>query len=263
MTEVIWAPAKLTVSLHVVGRRDDGYHLLDAEMVTLDLADRLEISAGATSLSMEAQGHTRAENVSIGDDNLVVRALNAVQREARIVLHKSIPVGGGLGGGSADAGAILRWAGGVTPAVAARLGADVPFCMSGGRARVEGIGEVLTPLPFLARSFTLLVPPVFVDTAAVYRAHDALVDEGNPLANDVVNDLSAAALVVAPELGRWRSLFAEAAGSEVHLAGSGSTWWVEGHPDALLGLETLRLDGVGAPLFFTDTVPQGWQGPTT
>ena len=153
------ALAKLTLSLHVTGVRTDGYHLLDAEMVTVDLADSLEFSEGD---GLEVAG-AAAEAVPGGDDNLVRRALLAVGRRAAVRLTKRIPAGAGLGGGSADAAAVLRWAGCRDLSVAATLGADVPFCLVGGRARVSGVGEVVDPLPFDAvagRTFTLLIPAV-------------------------------------------------------------------------------------------------------
>src|SRR6185295_8964358 len=98
---VEFARAKLTLSLRVVGVRDDGYHLIDAEMVTLDLADTLEINDGD---GLDVVG---APDVDAGDDNLVRRALRAAHRTAHVTLTKRIPAGGGLGGGSADAAAIL------------------------------------------------------------------------------------------------------------------------------------------------------------
>jgi 4-diphosphocytidyl-2-C-methyl-D-erythritol kinase len=162
--------------------------------------------------------------VPVGDSNLIRRALKAVGRSASVRLRKNIPVGGGLGGGSADAAAVLRWAGVGDLAVAASLGADVPFCLVGGRARVGGIGEVVEPLAFESRSFTLLTPPLFVSTPAVYRAWDEL---GGPV-GDGPNDLEAAALVVEPTLAVWRDRLGEATGQTPVLAGSGSTWFVEG-----------------------------------
>src|SRR3954453_10994246 len=152
------APAKLTVSLRITGVRDDGYHLLDAEMVTLDLADELELTEGDGLDIVGASGL----DVSAGEDNLVRRALAAVGRTAHVTLTKRIPAGAGLGGGSADAAAVLRWAGCDDLDLAASLGADVPFCLVGGRARVRGIGEVVDPLPFVERTFTLLTPPLHV-----------------------------------------------------------------------------------------------------
>ena len=96
-------------------------------------------------------------------------------------MDKRIPAGGGLGGGSADAAAVLRWAGcdDLRPSPS-RLGADVPFCLVGGRARVTGIGEVVEPLPPLARAVTLVVPPLAVSTPAVYRAWDELGGPDGP-----------------------------------------------------------------------------------
>ena len=212
------APAKLTLSLRVVGVRDDGYHLLDAEMVTVDLCDELTFSEGD---GFEVVG---AADVPVDDSNLVRQALAAVGRTADVALLKRIPAGAGLGGGSADAAAVLRWAGCRDVGVAAALGADVPFCVVGGRARVSGVGEVVEPLAFEARSFTLLTPPLHVSTPAVYRAWDSL---GGPTA-DGPNDLEPAALVVEPRLAEWRERLGSATGASPVLAGSGSTWFVEG-----------------------------------
>ena len=213
------ALAKLTLGLRVTGVRPDGYHELDAEMVTVDLADELTFTAGA---GLEVTGPA-AGGVPV-DGNLVQRALGAVGRSARVRLHKVIPAGAGLGGGSADAAAVLRWAGVDDLAVAASLGADVPFCLIGGRARVRGVGEVVEPLPDEARAFTLLVPPLHVSTPAVYAAWDRL---GGPTA-DGPNDLEPAALAVEPRLAAARDELGERTGCVPVLAGSGSTWFVEG-----------------------------------
>ena len=246
---VVLAPAKLTLSLRVTGVRADGYHLLDAEMVSLDLADELTFSEGTGLEVIDARPGAGVSSVPApaaaagtglrpgvpaapglppgvpaGDDNLVFRALRAVGRDAHVRLVKRIPAGGGLGGGSADAAAVLRWAGNDDVALAARLGADVPFCLRGGRAHVSGIGDGLDPLPFVERTFTLATPPFGCSTAAVYRAWDAL---GGPTAPGP-NDLEPAALSVEPGLARWRDRLGEATGQAPMLAGSGSTWYVEG-----------------------------------
>jgi 4-diphosphocytidyl-2-C-methyl-D-erythritol kinase len=217
MPSTVRALAKLTRSLRVTGVRADGLHLVDAEMVTVDLADRLTFSDGD---GLDVVGH----DVEAGADNLVARALRAVGRTAHVRLDKRIPVGGGLGGGSADAAAVLRWAGCTDLDVAASLGADVPFCLVGGRARVTGVGERLEPLTFEDRVFTLLTPPFGCPTAAVYAAWDDLggpTDEGQ-------NDLEPAALRVEPRLAAWRDRLGDATGITPTLAGSGSTWYVEG-----------------------------------
>ena len=231
--EVLAAPAKLTLSLRITGRRPDGYHLIEAEMVTLDLADRLVVEPGDGLIIVDAgaavtPGSPAApathRDVPVGSENLVTLALALVGRRARVTLHKAIPAGAGLGGGSADAAAILRWAGFGDEGRAAQLGADVAFCLRGGRANVRGIGQIIEPLAFEPRTFTLRTPPFGCSTAAVYRAWDEL---GGP-AGPAGNDLEAAALVVEPRLARVRDELAEATGQRPRLAGSGSTWFVEG-----------------------------------
>jgi 4-diphosphocytidyl-2-C-methyl-D-erythritol kinase len=182
---VVLAPAKLTVSLRITGVRDDGLHLIDAEMVTLDLADELYFGEGD---GLEIVPAAAGLPVPYGPDNLVARALARIGRRAAVRLHKRVPAGAGLGGGSADAAAVLRWAGVSDLALAVELGADVPFCLVGGRARVRGIGEVVEPLAHADRTYTLLVPPFGCATGAVYAAWD---DLGGPVA-DGPNDLEPA-----------------------------------------------------------------------
>jgi 4-diphosphocytidyl-2-C-methyl-D-erythritol kinase len=251
------APAKLTLSLSVLGRRPDGFHDLSAEMVSVDLADVLEMDPEGDGLVVVGSEGGSPEDVGAGPDNLVRRALAAVGRRAGVRLVKRIPAGGGLGGGSSDAAAVLRWAGCHDPGVAASVGADVPFCVVGGRAKVGGIGDRVSPLAFEPRQFVLLVPPFGVDTAAAYAAWDDL----GP-GDDAANDLTAAALAVAPDLARWRDLLAEVTGRRPVLAGSGSTWFVEGSPAdvGLEGRQGLELDGVAGRLIAVRTVPAGWAG---
>jgi 4-diphosphocytidyl-2-C-methyl-D-erythritol kinase len=218
------AEAKLTRSLRITGVRADGYHLIDAEMVTLDLADELTFADGE---GITVTGPFAA-GVPTDASNLVARALLAVGRRAHVTVHKAIPNQAGLGGGSADAAAVLRWAGVTDVAVAARLGADVAFCVRGGRARVTGIGDELVPLPFEPATYTLLTPPALgCDTAAIYRRWDAM---GGPTA-DGPNDLEPAALAEVPELAHWRDRLGDATGETPTLAGSGSTWFVPGAHD--------------------------------
>jgi 4-diphosphocytidyl-2-C-methyl-D-erythritol kinase len=255
------APAKLTLSLEVTGVRPDGYHEIRAEMVALDLADELEFEEGASGLTVEAETGLRGADLAV--DNLVVRALRATGRRAGVHLTKRIPVGGGLGGGSADAAAVLRWAGTADPAVALGLGADVPFCLAGGRALVEGVGERVTPLPFEARSFLLLVPPFGVDTASVYGAWDqGRAGGGADRGHGPGNDLTDAALAVEPRLAAWREALRELVGAEPRLAGSGSTWFVEGGPvgAGTVALHQLRVGAERGRLVRAVTVPAGWDG---
>ena len=234
------APAKLTLSLRVTGTRPDGMHLIDAEMVTLDLHDVIEITTGT---GIELVGPERGSSPEDGS-NLAARAMSAAGSPGHLCIEKRIPAGAGLGGGSADAAAILRWAGINDPAVAARLGADVPFCVVGGRARISGIGEVIEPLDHIDRLVTLVTPAERCSTPEIYRRWDEMrgpVDPGG-------NDLTAAALAVVPSLAMVRDALGDTTGQVPRLAGSGSTWFVEGAYPAP-GRVVAR------------TVPTGWGGP--
>ncbi|MGA1362198.1 MAG: 4-(cytidine 5'-diphospho)-2-C-methyl-D-erythritol kinase [Ilumatobacteraceae bacterium] len=240
---VVDAPAKLTLSLCITGVRHDGYHLIDAEMVSLVLADTLEIE-DAPSISIEVDGPFAA-GVPVDRTNLVVRALETAGRTARVRITKNVPNGGGLGGGSSDAAAALRWAGFTGAEAASRLGADIPFCLVGGRARVTGIGENVQPLPFEPRDITLVVPPLHVSTPAVYARWDAMGGPRHPSGND----LTGAAMAVEPRLAQWRDRITAAAGTEPLLAGSGATWFLHGHHPGIAG----SLDG--AVVITTSTRP--------
>ena len=208
-------------------------------MVSLDLADEIHLMAlgedDREDASVEvldavrwcgAPGPTPDEAIAVvpsGPSNLVSKALALVGRRAAVSLVKHIPAGAGLGGGSSDAAAILRWAGNDDLLSAASLGADVPFCVHGGRALVRGIGEVLEPLEFEETGFVVCTPPLAVATSLVYQAFDEL---GAREATGP-NDLEAAAICVAPELAWWRALVADATASVPVLAGSGASWFVE------------------------------------
>lgn len=244
MTVVVRAPAKLTLSLRVLGRRPDGLHSIDAEMVSLDLADELRIEP-ADQTELQVQG-LAARGVVGGRRNLVTQALEAVGRTAMVQLVKKIPTGAGLGGGSSDAAAVLRWAECTELSVALGLGSDVPYCVVGGRARVRGTGESVEPLGFEERQFTLLTPPLQVSTPLVYGAWD---DLGGPTGENG-NDLEPAALVAEPGLQMWRDRLGDATGQVPRLAGSGSTWFVEG--------AFQDVQAPGALVFVARTVPAGW-----
>ncbi len=218
----LFAPAKLTWFLEVTGVRHDGYHLLRSEMLAVSLMDQLVLDETADYLRVVGP-----DSVPSDDSNLIRRALALMGRRAGVTLDKQIPTGGGLGGGSSDAAAILRWAGGVAPEVAATLGSDVPFCQLGGRALVEGVGEVVTPLAFEEREVTLFLADFGVSTPLVYRAYDEMVASGHRPSGD--NHLEAPACAVEPRLARLLQ-WARAQFATARLAGSGSTVFVEGHP---------------------------------
>jgi 4-diphosphocytidyl-2-C-methyl-D-erythritol kinase len=254
------APAKLTVSLAVTGVRADGLHQLRAEMVALNLADELRISAGPGGLTVSAGTGARVDALGPDRDNLIVLALAAVGRTADVHVVKRIPLGGGLGGGSSDAAAVLRWAGCDDVATALSLGSDVPFSLAGGRALVEGVGDVVTPLPYERREFVLLIPPFGVDTGRVYAAWDERHRAGRTETGS--NELTEAALMVEPRLTRWRDALGELGAGDPVLAGSGSTWFVEGGSSEA-GTEALPWLSSGsarARLVRAHTVPAGWGG---
>ena len=176
------APAKVNLFLHVIGRRPDGYHLLDSLVVFAGCGDCLTVRE-SDRLSLEVDGPFAAALTGEGD-NLVLRAARALAHatgnkpRGLLRLTKNLPVASGIGGGSADAAAALRllarhW--GAAPAgdaLALQLGADVPVCLAGRPARMQGIGEILRPAPALpAFGLVLVNPAVAVSTPLVFRAH--------------------------------------------------------------------------------------------
>lgn len=182
------APAKVNLTLHVLGRRADGYHLLESLVVFAGVGDVVS-AAPAAALSCHVAGpHAGALETVPDADNLVLRAARALDPEgargARIELEKNLPVAAGIGGGSADCAAALRalsrlWGLDLPPArlraLGLALGADVPVCLGApAPAVMSGIGEVLSPAPKLPPVWLVLVNPgVPVATGAVFKALNA------------------------------------------------------------------------------------------
>jgi 4-diphosphocytidyl-2-C-methyl-D-erythritol kinase len=181
------APAKLNLFLHVVGRRQDGYHLLQSVFTLIDLADRLRFR-------VRDDGLVRRVNEIPGvphDEDLVVRAALMLKEAsgtplgADIELEKRIPMGAGLGGGSSDAATVLMvldrlWGTGFGPGALAELaptlGADVPFFLFGGAAWAEGIGDRLRAVDVTPSWYVVLAPPVHVPTPLVFSAPELTRD---------------------------------------------------------------------------------------
>ena len=181
------APAKLNLFLHVIGRRADGYHLLQSAFTLIDLHDSVR-------LRVRSDGMIRRVNDVAGvasEEDLAVRAARALQAAsgsslgADIEIEKRIPIGGGLGGGSSDAATVLLvlnhlWSTGLEPDnlrdLGASLGADVPFFIFGRPAWAEGIGERLRAIDIAPRWYVVLVPPIAVPTSAVYAAAELTRD---------------------------------------------------------------------------------------
>ena len=190
-TARVAAPAKVNLTLHVTGQRDNGYHELDSLVVFTDIADRLSATRTA-DMRLSVSGPF-AEGVPTDDSNLVLRAANLLRQirgvtiGAAITLEKHLPHAAGLGGGSADAAAALNllaqlWQVAPLPADAEEivaLGADVPVCLSGPHAlHMQGIGENVSPAPKLPDCAIVLVNPrVPIPTSAAFAG---LADKSNP-----------------------------------------------------------------------------------
>jgi 4-diphosphocytidyl-2-C-methyl-D-erythritol kinase len=245
------APAKLNLYLQVTGKRADGYHLLDSLVAFADIADRIMVER-AGQISVITTGPF-ADHAGPIEHNLGLRAAQALQQltgctlGARITVEKNIPVGAGLGGGSADAAATLKllnsfWGLGLDRAqlmqIGLTLGADVPACVMGGTIRMEGIGEVLTQLPDLPQVPILLVHPgPGLSTPQVFRAlagrHSGAAPYsavGFNAAGDLIsgitplrNDLEAPAIELLPVIGDILAALNSTSGcSMARMSGSGS-----------------------------------------
>lgn len=255
------APAKLNLFLHVLGRRDDGYHLLQTAFQLLDWGDEISLELredGVIGMRQSVDG--------VADhDNLALRAATALKHASEgnwgvdIGIDKRIPTGGGLGGASSNAASVLIGLNALTgaglgvdqlAAIGLGLGADVPLFVRGYSAWAEGVGERLTPLVLPPAWFLVIHPGVAVSTAEVF-AQPGLTRNSAPTTisgflrgESSRNDLEQAAVRLAPEIGRalnWLSRFAPA-----RMSGSGSCVFAS-------------FDTEQAALEVAATVPDGWR----
>jgi 4-diphosphocytidyl-2-C-methyl-D-erythritol kinase len=266
------APAKVNLGLRVLGRRPDGYHLLESLFVPLELADEVsvevlaEVHSAAPSVAFSlafGEGLGAAGDIPDGDENLAVRAGRAFLEAARlggvslgIRVEKRIPAAAGLGGGSSDAGAVLRalaqlfpgaLPGGELARLALELGADVPFFLDPRPALVSGVGETIEPVEGVPELVLLLANPgESLATAEVYSALDVLrpslttVGAGstmralsglqsdpnafaNLLETLLENDLEPPAVRLCPAIARLREQIRVAGALVVGMSGSGAT----------------------------------------
>lgn len=247
------ARAKVNLSLHVLGRRDDGRHDLDSLVVFPNMGDLIEVEP-ASGLSLSLDGPFGFE-LDAGPQNLVFAGAEALrarlrrQAGASIRLEKRLPIASGVGGGSADAAAALKllnalWAPGLAPDDLARLGfelgADVPVCLAGpAPARMRGVGERVSPAPRAPNCWMVLANPnVKVETAAVFaaleRRENAPPPEPPARFDDVRalvdwlratrNDLEPAAEAVAPAIADVRAAITAQRGCAFsRMSGSGAT----------------------------------------
>jgi 4-diphosphocytidyl-2-C-methyl-D-erythritol kinase len=244
------APAKINLSLRVTGRRRDGYHELDSVFLPISIYDRVDIElrpAHAAAVQLRCDSDT----LPTDERNLAFKGAReflaefSLRAEVLINLHKEIPTGAGLGGGSSDAGAVLRMMAelcGVRQsaallAVAIRLGADVPFFLNPTPSRVRGIGERIEALDRIEKPFLLIaVPSVEVPTALVFRdlqpdhwsgpapERDMLaIIQGRIRREHLVNDLEQVAIAKWPEIGEVKKLLEAAGARAAAMTGSGGS----------------------------------------
>jgi 4-diphosphocytidyl-2-C-methyl-D-erythritol kinase len=265
------APAKLNLFLHVVGRRADGYHLLQSVFVLIDWADTLHLEA-------RADGALRRHDLgpALPADDLCLRAARALQAASGtplgvdISIDKQVPWGAGLGGGSSDAATVLlglnrlwglHWPRERLLPLAAALGADVPFFVGGTNAWVEGIGERLTPIDWPPQWYAVVKPAAALPTASIFGSpllkRDTLPAtisgfleseaRGVPFGR---NDLQGPAVAACGELdpvARWL----DTRYGNSRMTGSGSAWFA-------------RAGAGDSPVatFSPQDLPVGWVGRT-
>lgn len=242
------APAKINLFLHVVGRRPDGYHLLQTAFRFIDLQDTLHFRARSDGRIVRAYDLPGVAE----DADLVVRAARALQQAtgcaqgAEIGLEKRIPAGGGLGGGSSDAATVLLalnrlWGTGLSRPelmrLALPLGADVPVFVFGRNAFAEGVGEELTAIDLPPRWYVVVQPDASVPTADVFRAPELTRDTPRVKIADFPrgtferscgNDLEPVVFARFSEVGRIAAVLAQALdGARVRMSGSGACLFVE------------------------------------
>ena len=250
----VFAPAKINLFLHVGEKRPDGYHALESLIAFAEAGDRLTF-ATADNISLSLTGPF-AGKLPPGDDNLVLKAARALasvgtqpaQKGAAITLEKNLPVASGIGGGSADAAAVLRglnalWNLNLSQnalfEIAAQLGSDIPACLLSRPCWMEGRGERVTPLPALPKFPLILINPgVMVPTGPVFGSLNARTGLGakpplGPIATvwdlvgyleGAVNDLEAPASRLAPDIEEALSALDREPGCVLaQMSGSGAT----------------------------------------
>ena len=275
--------AKVNYALDVLGLRADGYHEVSTVMQSISLADEVELrhAAGGFDLSLEP------EEVEVGpqERNTTYLAWKALQRltgkelPVKVTLRKKIPAGAGLGGGSADAAAVLVGLNELfglglradeLSGIGAGIGADVPFCISGGTALGEGVGEILTPLPVPpAHHLVVAKPSRSAETGKIYRAFDetstksahsvepvvsALRSGCLPtLAAAVDNDLAPVTRGIIPEVARLERALLASGALGVSMSGSGTAVYGIFHDEKVAGLGKDTVDapfiGVYEPVY--------------
>ena len=284
------APAKVNLSLRVLGKREDGFHEIRTMFQALDLGDELRVSRGARGVSLEVRGPDLGpteENLAYRAAELFLEAFGETQG-VHIELTKWIPAGAGMGGGSSDAAAVLRALSWLSPfppppgelmRVGAKLGSDVPFFLGASPlAKGTGRGEILTPYRALpAADVVLALPGVHMSTAEAYRAlgreawepgadeeptgREGAPSDWNTVLAGPVNDFQPVVAEAHPEVARSLGALEEAGASGVLLSGSGaaSFGFFPDRKTAERVADELTLE-LGWPFVAARTLTQ-WPGP--
>jgi 4-diphosphocytidyl-2-C-methyl-D-erythritol kinase len=272
MMQRCFAPAKLNLYLHVIGRRPDGYHLLDSLVAFAEVGDEITVEPAPT-FSLTVSGPYATAIGDVPRDNLVWRAAELLAARvgrtpaAAVTLAKNLPVASGIGGGSSDAAATLKalaalWQidldNAALATLGAALGADIPVCLAARAAWLGGIGEQITPAPSLPPVTVLLVNPgIALSTPAVFKARSGpfsaparfAIMPGDAaglaaLLAERRNDLTEAAVALVPDIGIVLDRLATTEGALIaRMSGSGATCFALFAEEALARAAARRLGG--------------------
>lgn len=285
MTVTQKAYAKINLSLDVTGRRNDGYHIVRMIMQTVELHDTLTFQQDDTGIIRISSSDKR---LTTGKDNLIWKVCELMRKEAgiksgiSISLDKRIPIAAGMAGGSADAAAAFRGLNelfglGISDEkmceLAVKLGADIPFCILGGTALSEGIGEVLTPLPSMPDCTILICKPqIDVSTGWVYKELDSVRIEDHPDTDAIVEAIQNASIaeicrhmknVLEPVtgakfkvIGQIEDIMMETGALNAMMSGSGPTVFgiFENRAKAESAYQMLKEEGHGEQLYISAPV---------
>lgn len=277
---IVKSYAKINLALNIVKKREDGYHDLDMVMLPIDLHDSIEI----TVLPSTFETYITCDDFSleVNEYNLCSIAIRKIKEKCnidksfRIHIHKNIPIGAGLGGGSSNAAAVINAVKNLLKLnisieeeieLAKSIGADVPFFLKSLPARVEGIGEKLTPIQLKKQYYVLLVKPIKgIITKEAYHTYDEVgsnhhadvdklieaLQNGEEHLNEFMgNDLEKASIQILPTIQEVKSLIVNDGLENVIMSGSGSSVFAISANKAEIEKEYKKLDKLGYNVYFT------------
>ena len=285
------AYGKVNLGLDIIGRRSDGYHLVKMIMQSLDIYDTLTFEKQESGIDITLAG-AGGKGLSLGEDNLIYKAAACIIERTdykggiRITLDKNIPIAAGMAGGSSDCAAALKGVNELLEAglseeelreIGVTLGADVPYCVMGGTALSEGIGEELTRLtPLPECVFVVAKPLCSVSTAEAYGGYDRLVEMGRDIPHPDIdaqvkalmagdlegvvsnfgNVLEYVTASLHPEIAELEKLMKESGAMNAMMSGSGPTVFgiYKDRVTAEESAEKIKKSGLAAQLFVTTAI---------